>query len=141
MTEIINGINEEPVIQGLTPESEDTAAEETAEQADSPDIDYDADVLEIVKALPELSGTVKDLSENRRYSELRALGLSPKEAYLATSPAERRSDSRSHLTGSFPKAATSPSFAMPKEELAIARSLFEDLDDGEIRKLYKKVTK
>jgi hypothetical protein len=30
---------------------------------------------------------------------------------------------------------------MSREELAIARSLFEDLEDGEIRKLYKKVNK
>ena len=112
--------------------------EPTSEESE---LDLETDTEAIEKALPELAGRIKDPSENERYKELRALGLSPAEAYLATAPREIHSDSRSHLTGSVPKAASVPSFAMSREELAIARSLFEDLEDGEIRKLYKKVNK
>lgn len=108
---------------------------------DSFSIDYEEDLAVIEESLPELSGAIKDFRENGRYTELRALGLSPKEAYLATCPIEKRIDNRSHLTGSVPKAANAPSYAMSKEELSIARSLFDGLDDSEIRNLYKKVTK
>ena len=129
----------------LTKESEELESDEEKDIVNPPseetELDFEAEAEAIEKALPELSGNIKDPSQNERYKELRALGLSPEEAYLATAPRERRSDSRSHLTGSVPKAASAPSLAMSREELAIARSLFEDLEDGEIRKLYKKVNK
>ena len=111
------------------------------EQSEEPTFNYEDEVASIEEELPELCGTVGDLQQNGRYAELRALGLSPKEAYLATSTPTLRTDGRSHLRCGVPKAASSPSFAIPKEELNVARSLFEDLDEVEIRKLYKKVTK
>jgi len=100
-----------------------------------------SEISAIKEELSEASVTTEELEKNARYIELRALGLSPKEAYLATAPRERRFDSRSHLTGGFPRAASAPSQLMSKDELSIARSLFEGMDDSEIRKLYKKVTK
>ena len=104
-------------------------------------VDYEADILKLKEEFPGLDPDAENFSRNERYTELRAMGLSPREAYLATAPVEKRQDGRSHLTCGIPKAASSPSFAMPKEELSIARSIFEDMDDSEIRNLYKKVTK
>ena len=50
------------------------------------------------------------------------------------------SDTKSHLTSSVPRAASVPRGAMTKQELNEARALFRGLDDGEIHRLYKKVT-
>ena len=50
-------------------------------------------------------------------------------------------NNRSHLTSSVPRAAGSPVGAITKGELAEIRRLFNNLDDGEIQRLYKKVTK
>ena len=102
---------------------------------------FEEELAEIAKSIPELNGAVKDIGDNKRYAELRALGLSPREAYLATSPIERRSDNRSHLTASVPRGASAPSLGMSREELNMARSIFENLDEREIRRLYKTVTR
>ena len=53
---------------------------------------------------------------------------------------ESISDTKSHLTSSVPRAASVPRGAMTKQELNEARALFRGLDDGEIHRLYKKVT-
>ena len=53
---------------------------------------------------------------------------------------EAISDTKSHLTSSVPRAASLPRGAMTKQELNEARALFRGLDDGEIHRLYKKVT-
>lgn len=53
---------------------------------------------------------------------------------------ESTSDTKSHLTSSVPRAASIPRGAMTKQELNEARALFRGLDDGEIHRLYKKVT-
>ena len=45
-----------------------------------------------------------------------------------------------HLTSSVPRAATTPHGAMTRAQLREARELFPNLDDGEIYRLYKKVT-
>ena len=55
-------------------------------------------------------------------------------------PAHTESN-RSHLTSSVPRAARAPLGAMTKGELAEIRALFANLDDTEIQRLYKKVTK
>ena len=86
----------------------------------------------------------KDLCElvnEARYAELRALGLSAKEAFLAT--AKRESvihDNKSHLGRSIPRSVHTPSSAMSTAELIEARELFGNLSDEEIKKLYNKVT-
>jgi len=48
---------------------------------------------------------------------------------------------RSHLTSSVPKSAKAPQGILTKGELAEIRALFNNLDDNEIQRLYKKVTK
>ena len=48
---------------------------------------------------------------------------------------------RAHLTSSVPRAAKPPVSALTKGELAEIRALFKNLDDLEIQRLYKKVTK
>lgn len=101
----------------------------------------DEELLLLRENVPELSG-VEDISEalnTERYLELRTLGLSQKEAYLATQ-IKRAPDTRSHLSDSFPRPARSPHTAMTRGELYAAREIFEGLDDSEIFRLYKKVT-
>jgi hypothetical protein len=91
---------------------------------------------------PELSEIedITELDDPLRYAALRDLGLSPREAYLATAKRERSYDTRTHLRSAVPKFAGLPRGAMPEGELLRARELFEGLSDSEIRKLYKKVT-
>ena len=48
---------------------------------------------------------------------------------------------KAHLTGSVPRAARVPRGALSKSEMAELRQLFSGLDDSEIHRLYKKVTK
>ena len=48
---------------------------------------------------------------------------------------------RAHLTSSVPRAAKPPVSALTKGELAEIRALFKNLNDLEIQRLYKKVTK
>lgn len=52
-----------------------------------------------------------------------------------------RENNRSHLTSSVPRSARAPLGAMTKGELAEIRALFNNMDDNEIQRLYKKVTK
>ena len=49
-------------------------------------------------------------------------------------------NNRAHLTSSVPRAARVPMGAITKHELAEMRSIFNNLDDFEIQRLYKKVT-
>ena len=55
-----------------------------------------------------------------------------------TTPKE---SNRAHLTSSVPRAAKPPASALTKGELAEIRAIFRNLDDSEIQRLYKKVTK
>ena len=50
-------------------------------------------------------------------------------------------NNRSHLTSSVPRAAKTPTGYLTKGELKEIRELFKNLDDKEIQRLYKKVTK
>ena len=50
-------------------------------------------------------------------------------------------NNRSHLTSSVPRAAKTPVGSLTKGELREIRELFKNLDDNEIQRLYKKVTK
>ncbi len=111
------------------------------ENADDVTLDLETELASITEELPELKAGIDDLAENERYSELRALGLTPTEAYLATRTVRRAEDNRSHLTRAVPRSATAPRDTMSRQQLNMARSIFEGLDDSEIRRLYKKVTK
>ena len=52
-----------------------------------------------------------------------------------------KENNRSHLTSSGPRGAKAPQGILTKGELAEIRALFANLDDNEIQRLYKKVTK
>ena len=113
----------------------------------SPSIDYDEIArqdLEQLKAIfPELSeiSSITMIENPLRYAALRDLGLSAKEAYLATNAQRARYDNRSHLSSAVPGGASAPRSTMTTAELDAARELFGQLSDREIQKLYKKVTR
>ena len=109
-------------------------------------IDYAALADEDLKCLRdefyELSDieSITELDDPLRYGALRDLGLTPREAYLATRKA-RAHDNRRHLSSSVPRSSRAPLGTMSESELMAARELFDGLSDLEIRRLYKKVTK
>ena len=112
------------------------------------DIDYEAliekDLEEIRNSIPGLEdlSDISELENPVRYGALRDLGLSPREAYLATTGERKtRSDNRAHLRSSVPRAVHTDSSDMPYRELALAREIFSGVSDAEIQRLYKKVTK
>lgn len=108
--------------------------------------DYAALVEEDLEALrgafPELRGirNITELDNPLRYAALRDLGLTPREAYLATSERRYKRDNRSHIVSATPKRGAAPTGTMSTEELRAARSLFDGMSDAEIQSLYKKVT-
>ena len=114
---------------------------EEEEEDNAPKATLDSDLETLAKEFPDIASRLAHGFVNtERYAKLRSLGLTPEEAYLATSrPA--RSDNRSHLTSSVPASAKSPLGGMSKREMATARYLFEDLSEREIKALYNRVTK
>lgn len=130
--------------QELATQDAENEKPDTADTADYPD--YEAiiasDVSELSSEFPELKG-LKDITELNnplRYAALRDLGLSPREAYLATAkrPAQ---DTRAHLRSAHGRSAVTSVGMMSQEELSAARDLFPSLSDSQLQKLYKKVTK
>ena len=126
----------------------DTSAAQTPENVEPEtdgEIDYERVLCEDLRELSKESGdgkeiTVSDLKNPVRYGALRDLGLSPKEAFLATGGLREREDNRAHLYSSVPRMRTGAYKDMPRAHLEIARELFDGMSDGEIRSLYKKVT-
>ena len=112
----------------------------TSEGEESAEKTILSDLAQLKNSFPELKDltSIDSLNNPIRYAALRDLGLSPEEAYLATS--RPRSGGRSHLTSSVPRTASAPASAMTKQEMQMAREIFSGLDDIEIQKLYKKVT-
>lgn len=100
--------------------------------------------LNTLKAeFPELAEieSITELGNPTRYAALRDLGLTAREAYLATSSRTvSRTDNRAHLISGVPRAARSPLTSMTKSQLAEARELFKGMSDAQIHQLYKKVT-
>lgn len=129
---------------------EPTAAEDNSGGEEEPTeaVDYakivEEDIIDLRGSFPELHSLtdITELENPLRYAALRDLGLSPKEAYLATSSRRTVYDNRSHLSGAHPKAvASAPTGGMSREEWQSARELFSGLSDGEIYELYKKATR
>lgn len=124
--------------------AEDTAiAEETVMSED--EVDYAAlaaaDLAELKGQFPELC-TIENIAEidnPLRYAALRDLGLTPREAYLATNERHHRADNRAHLSAAVPKGAGTPKGGMSREELYRARELFGNMSDTELQSLYRKV--
>lgn len=128
-----------------TPDSEVKASTESDGEDTLPEaIDYDEiirnDVRELRSRFPELSGIedITDLENPIRYAELRDLGLSPREAYLATSERRQRPDTRRHLSSAVPKRAAMPA-GLSQNELSEARELFSGLSDAELNRLARRV--
>ena len=128
-----------------TPVEDSPLNEEVGEDNEEPLQDYGAlaerDLNELKREFPELRSLehVSGLDNPLRYAALRDLGLTPREAYLATAK-RPRPDSRAHLSAAMPRGAGSPGGGMTSRQLAEARELFSDLGESEIRSLYKKVT-
>ena len=139
------GIDEDEVLEGADPR-EDSADSGTNEENrdEAEDVtDYAAlamrDLAELAEIFPEVRSkrSITELSNPLRYAALRDLGLTPKEAYLATE--ERRiADNRAHLTSKVPSSARAGA-ALSGRELDMARELFSSLTEREIQRLYKKV--
>ena len=116
------------------------------EEAGEGEIDYakrvEDDLEQIRKEFPTLYGIndITDLKNPLRFGALRDLGLTAKEAFLASGGAKSGYDNRAHLTSSVPKRASSGT-EMSRKEYELARDLFTDLSESEIKKLYKRVTK
>lgn len=129
----------------------DVAGEDitTPEPADAVEkkVDYEALVREDILTLREKFSEcgrsltdIGDLKNPHRFAALRDLGLSAEEAYLATGGLKDAYDTRAHLGSAVP-AATRGSAEIPRAEYEIARGLFSDMSDADIKKLYRKVTK
>ena len=150
-------IEEAPVQTGAeTAEENEAEAKDLKEESDVPneteesksqEIDYAAlareDMRELIALFPHLSGkeSVAELENPLRYAALRDLGLSPKEAYLATGGYQPKYDNRSHLRSAVPRAASSSDAMLDTRSLEACRELFAGLSDSEIQRLYKKVSR
>ena len=124
-------------------ENTEEYCEECTETDSECEIEYiapslDGDMDELKSAYPDLISTRRNV-DSARYADLRALGLTPKEAYLATSEMRKVQDTRMHLVTSMPRAAKSPVTGMSRREMEIARTLFDGISDEEIKRLYSKV--
>lgn len=117
--------------------------EDTAEQA-CPDYGEIAanDLISLKRSFPELRNVsdITELDNPMRYAALRDLGLTAEEAYLATNRRKVPYDTRAHLTRSVPGGASAVN-EMSQNDYDMAREIFSDMSDAEIRKLYRKVTK
>ena len=142
---------EEALSEATAPADEETAEPipEASEEPTTKGIDYEAlsksdlaTLKEEFPALRELS-SIAELDNPTRFAELRDLGLSPREAYLATASAKASRgvayDNRSHLHSFVPKSHGRSVDTMSVSELREARELFSGMTDSEIIRLYKKV--
>ena len=98
------------------------------------------DLEQLISEFPELSDLrdASELSDPIRYGKLRDLGLSPKEAYLATAGRKKIIDTRAHLSGARPKPLNAPS-SIPAHAVRCVRELFDGISDEEIISLYRRV--
>lgn len=143
--EIMPEAEKNPTEAMTVPEDEDTSREY---ETDSEDVDYgnliEEDLRVLREKFPELRNIedITELENATRYGALRDLGLTPEEAYRATATEKNsKRETRAHLKSSAPRHALSPNAAMSYRDMEIARSLFSDMSDSEIQRLYKKVTK
>ncbi|MBR2965078.1 MAG: hypothetical protein IKC34_00855 [Clostridia bacterium] len=102
----------------------------------------ESELLSLAESFPEILAAENpdEVINLERYAELRALGLTEREAYMATRRAVRREDNRAHLSPTVTKETRGPHSAMPEGELRACRELFFGMSDAEIRRLYKKVS-
>lgn len=110
-----------------------------------------ADLAEVQAAYPDAKAyaSVKDFPNFKEFGRLRDLGLSPKQAYIASHPDAVRqnvaaatrqqslNDTKRHLKPAVSKASRDNTITMTKKELAECRDLFPGMSDREIMKLYR----
>ena len=120
--------------------------EETPQREESEDVvesDEVADSEGIEREIYELTlrsdATDGSRINAKRYTELRLLGLTQREAFLAAG-AQTAEDSRSHLGSAIPRTAARPKSGISSKELKEAREIFADASDAEILRLYRRVT-
>jgi len=136
---------EEP--SGEAESTEEITEVDSKAEDNNPKTDYAAleaeDVSTIRELFPEYReiSSITELDNPLRYAALRDLGLSVKEAFLATQRRQARYDNRSHLKSSVPRGARSDGISMSADALKEARELFSGLSDSEIQRLYKTVIK
>ena len=130
-------VNTEDGSENIT-EAVDTT-EESASVAES-EYTLEGDISALLKELPSLRETLGGGINAARYGELRRMGLSAREAYLAAS-SRVGSDSRSHMVTGVPLGAHAPTAGMSSSEMELARGLFSGMSESEIKRLYAKVTK
>lgn len=123
------------------------ATDEAAAEADTDEVDYasvlNADIEELKASFAELNGmeSISELADPVRFGALRDLGLTAREAYLASGGRKRTYDNRTHLVSSVPGGARSAVDGISRQELDMARDLFDGMSESEIQRLYRKVTK
>ena len=126
-----------------TADDSDVAAAKPTEDS----VDYaavlGADIEELKATFPELGSmqNIDELADPIRFGALRDLGLSAKEAYLASGGKKRSYDNRTHLVTSVPGGARSAVDGISRAELDMARDIFGSMSESEIQRLYRKVTK
>ena len=129
------------------PEQVSENTDDIAVQAPKEEVDYaavlDADIDELRATFPELGGIegIDELADPIRFGALRDLGLTAKEAYLASGGKKRTYDNRAHLVASVPGGARSAVDGISRQELDMAKNLFSGMSESEIQRLYHKVTK
>lgn len=132
------------------PEIEEQISEEVEQAVTEPEaeeVDYasvlNADIEELRASFPELGNMrgIDELADPMRFGALRDLGLTAKEAYLASGGKRRVYDNRTHLVSSVPGGARSAVDGISRQELDMARDLFDGMSESEIQRLYRKVTK
>ena len=110
-----------------------------------------ADLAEVQAAYPDAKAyaSVMDFPNFKEFGRLRDLGLSPKQAYIASHPDAVRqnvaaatrqqslNDTKKHLKPAVSKASRDNTITMTKKELAECRDLFPGMSDKEIMKLYR----
>ena len=149
-------------IEDADDDSEDDAGgapEGGAEKGTQPEgtTDYaamaESDLAEINKAFPSVQiKSLLEIKDTRRYGELRDMGLSAKEAFLATSAdmitanAERvganKATGKAHLQSVARKAGAKASSQMTNAERSFCREFFpEGTSDEDIERLFAKTKK
>ncbi len=89
----------------------------------------------------ETENNLVDVDEEMQEIGTQSDEMQSEEMQNAEATVNHAENNRSHLTSSVPRAAKAPIGTLTKGELAEIRALFTNLDDAEIQRLYKKVTK
>lgn len=133
---------EENEVEDYLEEAEGSTESEVEFAEGAEDLEEDMkvrDLEELKKSFPELAGlgSTEELQHPEKYQKFRALGLTPKEAFLATGQVLKPKRS----IPSSPISVSRQRDGIPNRELKFAREIFPGLCDKEIQELYRKVAK